>query len=57
MGDRVLVRLRWHMRGPHSGVEGDQCYSAICTLRDGRVILEEFFLDHGQALKAVGLEE
>jgi len=45
------------MRGPHSGVEGDQCYSAICTLRDGRVILEEFFLDHGQALKAVGLEE
>ena len=36
---------------------GDQCYSAICTLRDGRVILEEFFLEHGQALKAVGLEE
>jgi ketosteroid isomerase-like protein len=57
LGDRVLVRLRWHMRGPHSGVEGDQCYSAICTLRDGRVILEEFFLDHGQALTAVGLEE
>jgi ketosteroid isomerase-like protein len=57
LGDRVLVRLRWHMRGPHSGVEGEQCYSAISTLRDGRIILEEFFLDHEQALKAVGLAE
>jgi ketosteroid isomerase-like protein len=57
LGDRVLARLRWHIRGPHSGVEGEQGYSAICTVRDGRVILEEFFLDHEQALKALGLEE
>ena len=57
LGDRVLVRLLWHMRGSHSGVEGEQRYSVVCTLRDGRVILEEFFLDHEQALQAVGLEE
>ena len=57
LGDRVLVRLRLHMRGSYSGAEGEQRYSAICTLRDRRVILEEFFLDQEEALKAVGLEE
>src|SRR6267378_8181099 len=43
LGDRVLVRLHWHVRGLHSGIEGEQRYSAISTLRDGRIILEEFF--------------
>jgi ketosteroid isomerase-like protein len=57
LGDRVLVRLCWHMRGLRSGVEGEQRMSVISTFREGRVILEEFFLEHAQALKAVGLEE
>jgi ketosteroid isomerase-like protein len=57
LGDRVLVRLCWHMRGLHSGVEGEQRASVISTFREGRVILVEFFIDHDQALKAVGLEE
>jgi ketosteroid isomerase-like protein len=56
LGDRVLFRLCWHMRGPHSGLAGEQRYSVISTLREGRVILEEFFLDHSRALNAVGLE-
>jgi hypothetical protein len=57
LGDRVLVRMCWHMRGLHSGVEGDQRTSVICTFREGHVILEEFFIEHEQALKAVGLTE
>jgi len=57
LGDRVLVRLCWHMRGLSSGIEGEQRASALCTFREGRVILEELFLEHDQALKAVGLEE
>ena len=59
IGDRVLVGARQRGRGKGSGapVEGDQCYSVISTLRDGRVVLEEFFLDHEQALKAAGLED
>jgi hypothetical protein len=43
--------------GLSSGIEGEQRTSALCTLREGRVILEEFFLEHDQALKAVGPEE
>ena len=57
LGDRVLVRLCWHMRGVHSGIEGEQRTSVLVTFREGRVILEEFFLEHEQALKAVGLAE
>ena len=57
LGDRVLVGACWHMRGVHSGVEGQQSMSVICTFREGRVILEEFFLEHGDALKAMGLAE
>jgi ketosteroid isomerase-like protein len=57
LGDRVLVRVSWHIRGLHSGIEGEQRSSVINTFRDGRVILEEFFREHEQALKAVGLAE
>jgi len=57
LGDRVLARWCWHIHGLHSGVEGEQRGSVICTFREGRIILEEFFLDHDEALKAVGLKE
>jgi ketosteroid isomerase-like protein len=57
LGDRLLVRLCWHTHGEHSGIEGEQRISEIATYRDGRVILIESFLDHADALSAVGLEE
>jgi len=57
LGDRVLVRFRWHARGSQSGVEGEQTVSEISTFRDGRVVFIEYFLEHEQALKAVGLAE
>jgi hypothetical protein len=37
--------------------EGYQRSTAIVTFRAGRIILVEYFLDHDEALKAVGLEE
>jgi ketosteroid isomerase-like protein len=57
LGDRLLVRWRFIVRGQHSGVEGEQRISAIQTYREGRVILVEYFLQHEQALEAAGLEE
>jgi hypothetical protein len=57
LGDRGLARLCWHMRGVHSAVEGEQWTSVICTFREGRVILEEFFIEHDEALEAIGLSE
>ena len=57
LGDRVLVRFRWIISGQHSGVAGEQHFSEIATFREGRVILTEYFIEHDQALKAVGLQE
>jgi ketosteroid isomerase-like protein len=57
LGDRILFCLCWHMQGSQSGLAGDQRYSVLSTIREGRIILEEFFLDHDDALKALGLAE
>ena len=57
LGDRVLIRYCWSTRGQHSGLERELRWSEIVTVREGRVVFAELFLDHDQALKAVGLEE
>lgn len=41
----------------HSGIEGERCFSEIGTIRDGRVILPEFFLEHDRALEALRMTE
>jgi len=57
LGDRLLVRWRFIVRGQHSGVEGEQRISAIQTYRKGQVILVEYFLEHEQALEALETRE
>lgn len=56
-GNVVVARLRAHLSGHRSGIEGDQRYSQVTTLRKGRVVLMEFFWDHEEALEAAGLRE
>ena len=57
LGDRALIRLCWFVRGEHSDAQGEIRYSELNTYREGRMILTEFFLEHEQARKAVGLDE
>jgi SnoaL-like domain len=57
LGDRLVLRERWRIRGQQSGVAGEQRHTVIGTFRAGRIILLEYFLDNSEALKAVGLEE
>jgi ketosteroid isomerase-like protein len=57
LGDRLLVRVRWKTHARHSGIEEELEFSEILTFRDGRVILSEFFLEHANALKALGMSE
>ena len=54
-GDRVVVRQLWQGkgRGPDMNME----VTTVYTLRNARVFLLEYFWDHGEALKAVGLEQ
>ena len=57
LGDRVLVRVCWIMRGQHSGVEGEFRTSQILTFRDRRAILIEYYFEHEQALRALEMRE
>ncbi len=57
LGDRVLARYCWKMRGARSGIEGEMRWSQISTFHNARVIRLDLFIDHEEALKAVGLED
>jgi ketosteroid isomerase-like protein len=54
LGDRVVVRFIWHAvgSGPHLSIEA----TSVSTVRGGKTILLEYFWDHEDALKAVGVE-
>jgi len=54
-GDRVAVRHVWRVAG--QGPEVSLEVTTVLTLSNGRIVHQEFFRDHAQALKAVGLEE
>jgi ketosteroid isomerase-like protein len=56
-GEAVVFRVRAHMTGERSGLEGDMQFSQVLTFRKGKVVLVEFFWDHADALEAAGLEE
>ena len=57
LGDGVLVLGRADGRGRGSGVEVDMPLGVIYDFRDGRVSRARAYLDHGEALRAAGLEE
>jgi ketosteroid isomerase-like protein len=56
-GERVvsLHRARGKMR--HTGIEFESPLAYVFTFQDGKVVHERAFVDHTEALKAVGLEE
>ena len=53
--DRVVVRFIWH--GAGQGPETNLELTGVHTLRKGKIIYQEFFWDHAEALEAVGLSE
>jgi ketosteroid isomerase-like protein len=54
---RVLVVGRIKGSGLGSGASFENEWANLVTLSDGRVIREQAFIDHAEALKAVGLAE
>jgi ketosteroid isomerase-like protein len=55
--DRVIQRGEWGGEGTASGIRATSSITGIFTIRDGQITRIDFFFDHGQALKAAGLEE
>ena len=55
LGDRLVLLAEAVGRGKGSGVPVRHSYAVVLTLRGGRVIREQYYKDHVQALEAVGL--
>jgi ketosteroid isomerase-like protein len=55
VGDRVAIRHIWHGvgHGPDSQLE----FTALYTVRRGRISIIEYFWNHTEALEALGLSE
>jgi ketosteroid isomerase-like protein len=54
-GDRVAVRYIW--RGAGHGPDMNMELTLVFTMRKGKIVYQEFFWDHAEALEAVGLTE
>jgi ketosteroid isomerase-like protein len=53
-GERVLARIDWEVRGRTSGIETKLDATSINTIRDGRILRQEWYFDHDAALRSVG---
>jgi hypothetical protein len=54
-GDRIAARYVW--RGEGRGPNTEMEFTFVFTLRNGKVVSEEHFWDHAEALEAAGLSE
>ena len=57
LGDRVLGFGRVRARGRESGVELDSATGWLFTLREGKIVRAEGYLDPAKALEAAGLSD
>ena len=56
-GDRVLVVTNHRAKGRASGVPISQQTTQVMTLRDGKIVRQDFFANRDEALDAAGLRE
>ena len=55
IADHVVVRYLW--RGMGEGPDSNIELTALYTVRKGKILYQEFFWDHAEALEAAGLSE
>jgi ketosteroid isomerase-like protein len=55
--DRVLVVTNHRAKGRASGVPISQQTTQLMTLRDGRIVRQDFFANRDEALEAAGASE
>jgi ketosteroid isomerase-like protein len=49
------MRIRQHGDAPASGIQSNYEWSFLTTVREGRVVCVEFFLDRDKGVAAAGL--
>ena len=55
--DKVLAHLRYEARGASSGAQVELDQSMVATVRQGRILRVQWFVDRAEALEAAGLSE
>ena len=56
-GDAVVARMEWQVRGRASGIDTHLAITNVNVIERGKIVRQRHYLDHAEALKAVGLEE
>lgn len=56
-GGKVVAVLRFGGRAKMSGIETDQTFGTLFTIRDGRIARGREYADRAQAIEAAGLSE
>jgi ketosteroid isomerase-like protein len=57
LGEQTVLLAEAPMRAQVSGVPLTEAWALVSTLKDGRVIRQQEYFDHNEALEAVGLSE
>jgi len=55
LGERIVILADGSMRGQASGVPLAEAFASVATLKDGRLVRQQEYYDHAEALEAVGL--
>jgi ketosteroid isomerase-like protein len=55
--DRVVSRMEWQVRGRSSGLATHLGITNVTTIENGKIVRQEHYLDHGEALEALDLKE
>jgi ketosteroid isomerase-like protein len=54
---QVVSRFDWEVRGRASGIDTRLDLTAVNLVAAGRIVRQQYYFDHAEALKAVGLKE
>jgi ketosteroid isomerase-like protein len=57
IGEEVVSRMEWQVQGRASGIATQLGITNVSTIEHGKIVRQVHYLDHAEALKAVGLEE
>jgi ketosteroid isomerase-like protein len=55
--EHVIARMVWQVRGRTSGIDTHLDITNVNNIERGKIVRQRHYLDHAEALKAVGLEE
>ena len=54
VGEEVLSRMDWQVRGRVSGIDTHIALTNVNTIEHGKIVRQRHYLDHAEALRSVG---